>query len=298
MLAPTTGSIKVLGSYACQRIRPACQGRLRCPDAPIYSGLASPIISGSGTSEPRWDNGLAGSPGPPARSRSESEGRHALWRSAGSARPNIRHREAAGAAHARRADRQPRSARQAGFRRSSWRPRPRATQRRHVLPTWSPTWSGSVTILVVLVASRVHVGARSTACSPPTICSPGLVAILRRFPPVRTSSAPATLTGRARSWSRGEPIHDPTGSVSRLDLEDLVLAYMGSATASAHRRARSWRSTDDLADLVQFRVQAVTAGAALVFAVALAVTGPTWLAGSTSGPAHLPRPLRQRPPTS
>ena len=44
------------------------------------------------------------------------------------------------------------------------------------------------------------------------------------------------------------PIHDPAWTVSRLGLEDLVLAYM----AEPDRRApasRAWRCSDDLADL-------------------------------------------------
>nr|BFE77789.1 hypothetical protein GCM10020093_003900 [Planobispora longispora] len=43
------------------------------------------------------------------------------------------------------------------------------------------------------------------------------------------------------------PIHDPAWTVTRLSLEDLVLAYMDKP-AAADRRA-PWRSSDDLADL-------------------------------------------------
>ena len=40
-----------------------------------------------------------------------------------------------------------------------------------------------------------------------------------------------------------EPVPDPAWSVRPVDLEDLVLAYMGQATASVRPGHRSWRST-------------------------------------------------------
>ena len=80
------------------------------------------------------------------------------------------------------------------------------------------------------------------------------------------------------------PILDPSWTVEDLDLEDLVLAYMGQAAASTRRRARqdhqrprdqvghrpviafSWR---------QFRPQAIVGITGLVvIAIVLAITGP------------------------
>ena len=72
------------------------------------------------------------------------------------------------------------------------------------------------------------------------------------------------------------PVLDPAWTVSEVGLEDLVLAYMSQATgAAAATTTATWRYEMIWLTWRQFRPQAVTAAAALaVFAILLAATGP------------------------
>ena len=77
----------------------------------------------------------------------------------------------------------------------------------------------------------------STSSSPPITDSSDLAAIPPRSPPANRSSKRATPSGKPRcSSGPSAAIHDPAWTVEQVNLEDLVLAYMRQAAATASPR--------------------------------------------------------------
>ena len=148
--------------------------------------------------------------------------------------------------------------------------------------------------LIVLVASRVQLAGEvdEPACHPP---SAHRTAPRGQLPcPAGQQVITESHTDRQSTFAGAQQRADPGPDLlSRpsLDLEDLVLAYMGSAESA---RGQSGGVTMIWLSWRQFRAQAIVAGAALVaVAIALTVTGPRLAAlFNDSGPGNLPGRLR------
>ncbi len=280
MITPTAGEIEVLGERPDRPVRAARPGRVRRPGHPDVRraerrGPPPPRRA----PQPRLGRRAGPGPGGAARPRPDPEGRPAVRRPALPARAHPRHRQAAGAAAARRAGRGPRPARPPGVPPGPDGGGRRAgAQRGAVL---APGLRRRARLRLPDRARRLPGAGRRRHRGPPRLATTDS--------PARAAN-PATLPGDQEVVTASHtdrqstyvvrtdaPILDPAWEVSRLDPRGPgPRLHEPPAPPSAPAPDPRWRCSDDLAHLaaVPRLRRSPSSPRSRAVAVALAVTGP------------------------
>ena len=235
MITPTTGTIEVCGGTPAVDSEQLARVGFAAQDTPTYAGLtvAEHLRLGAHLN-PRWDEAAASR----RIDRLGLDPRQRAGRLSGGQRAQL----ALTIGLARRpscsfsTSRSPVWTRWRGASssRSSWRRWPRTRSACCCRPTSSPTSNGSVTTSSFSSTLRCAWPERSTSCSRRTIRLSGP----RRDPdslPADQHVVWASHTDRQSTYviRTDAPLLDPSWTTSALGLEDLVLAYMGDASAAA-----------------------------------------------------------------